>query len=121
METGIIKGFRRVYSEVYVSCCDTHFKRSPGRHKCQLGQLYNSNEEFQTLVRYLWALSLVPEDQIVKVWEDFISKEFEVLVKGFQDDLEEVEVFLKYFERTWLGSMNTRTWERRSSMFTHSL
>ena len=124
-ETGIIKGFRRVYSEVDVRCCDTHFKQAFKRHlvgpKCQLVQLYNSNEEFQALVRYLWALSLVSENQIVKVWEDFISKEFDVLVKGFQDDKEEVEVFPEYFERTWLGSMNTRTWEQRSPLFTHSL
>ena len=30
-------------------------------------------------------------------------------------------MFLEYFERTWLGSMNTRTWERRSPLFAHSL
>ena len=57
----------------------------------------------------------------LKVWEDFISKEFDVLVKGFQDDHEEVEVFQEYFERTWLGSMNTRTLERRAPLFAHSL
>ena len=43
------------------------------------------------------------------------------MVKSFQDDYEEVEVFLEYFARTWLGSMNTRTWERRSPLFAHSL
>jgi hypothetical protein len=124
-ETSIIKGFKRVYSEVDVRCCDTHFKRALRRHivgpKCQLGQLYNSNVEFQTLVRYLWALSLVPENQVVQVWEDFLSKEFDVLSTGFQDDYEQVEMFLAYFEKTWLGSMNTRTWERRSPLFAHSL
>ena len=43
LETGIIKVFRRGYSEVDVRCCDTHFKRAYRRYivgpKCQLGQL----------------------------------------------------------------------------------
>jgi len=58
---------------------------------------------------------------VVQVWEDFLSKEFDVLSTGFQDDYEQVEMFLAYFEKTWLGSMNTRTWERRSPLFAHSL
>ena len=73
-ETGNIKGFSRVYSDVDVRCCEKRLKRALRRHivgpKCQLGQLYNSNEEFQRLVRYLWplSLSLVLENQIVKVY-----------------------------------------------------
>ena len=55
------------------------------------------------------------------VWEDCIRTKFDNLSKGFQDDYEQVEKFLEYFERTWLGSINSRTWERRAPLFAHSL
>ena len=122
-EQGIIKGFENAYPGVAVRCCDTHWKRAIRRKIVQdygLGSLYNTNAAFQTLVRYLWGLSLVPVEDVVSVWENFIGTEFESMQASFaEEDQASVEAFLGYFERTWVGNLNQRTWIRRAPLFKH--
>ena len=35
---------------------------------------YNSDARLQQFVRYVWALSLIPEEDIAKVWDKFVEK-----------------------------------------------
>lgn len=125
VERGIIRGFHNVFPGVEVNGCDTHFKRALRRKltstEIGLGSLYSNNSEFQTLVRYIWALSLVPSDQIIPVWENFIHDRYNELKPEFEDDTEAVEDWLGYFERTYVGGLNFRTGVRRAPTFAHSL
>ena len=124
-EWAIIRGFLNVFPGVEVNGCDTHFKRALRRNltstEIGLGSLYSTSREFQTLVRYIWALSLVPPSQIIQVWDTFIQAEFVELKKAFEDDEEAVDAWLGYFERTYVGALNTRTGVRKAPMFAHSL
>lgn len=124
-EKGIIRGFLNVFPGVTVNGCDTHFKRALRRKLTStdfgLGSLYANSEEFQTLVRYIWALSLVPPAMIIPVWEDFIQDMYNELKPAFEDEAEAVEDWLGYVERTYIGALNWRTGNRKSPMFAHSL
>ena len=51
----------------------------------------------------------------------FIRAEFIELKKAFKDDEEAVDAWLGYFERTYVGALNTRTGVRKAPMFAHSL
>ena len=124
-EKGIIRGFLNVFPGVTVNGCDTHFKHALRRKLTStdigLGSLYANSEEFQTLVRYIWALSLVPPAMIIPVWEDFIQDRYNELKPAFEDEAEAVEDWLGYVERTYIGALNWRTGNRKSPMFAHSL
>ena len=108
-----MRGFRNCYPDVTVMGYDTHFKRAIRRKltstELGLGSLYQNNVDFQTLVRYLWALSLVPEEDIVRTWEDVISSRYNELKPSFEDNSDQVDLFLEYFEKTWIGALNWRT------------
>ena len=105
----------------------SHFKRAIRRKltstEVGLGSLYNSNVEFQTFVRYLWALSLLPETDICDAWEDFISSKYDILKDSLDDEdaVDAIDSFLEYFEKTWVGSLNWRTKQRRNPMFAYSM
>ena len=124
-EKAIMRGFLNCYPDVPVMGCDTHFKRAIRRKltstELGLGSLYQNNVDFQTLVRYLWALSLVPEEDIVKTWEDVISSRYEELKLSFEDYSDQVDLFLDYFEKTWIGALNWRTGARRNPIFPHAV
>ena len=63
-----------VFPETTVVCCDTHFKHSLRKviQQKHLQTAYNTSVGLQTLVRYLWSLSLVPVDDDMKVWDNFV-------------------------------------------------
>ena len=77
--------------------------------------------ELQTLVCYFWALSLVPPDKIIPVWEYFIEDRYNEMKPAFEDEVEAVEEWLGYVERTYIGVINGRTGNRKAPMFFHSL
>lgn len=124
-ERAIIRGFLNVFPGSTVNGCDTHFKRALRRKLSStefgLGGLYANSREFQTLVRHIWALSLVPPDAIVPTWEDYIQDRFTELKPEFEEDAEAVEEWLGYVERTYIGALNWRTGNRKAPMFPHSL
>jgi hypothetical protein len=124
-EKGITNAFKMYYAKIPVYGCDAHFKRALRTHltseKYQLGLLYNTNTEFQTLIRYIWALSFVPEDHVVAVWEGFIGERFFKLKDKFLEQEEQVENYLNYVEKTWIGETNARTGVRKPPTFPHKL
>ena len=124
-EYGIIRGFQNVYPGVPVNACDAHFKRSLRRKltstEIGLASLYLSNEQLQTLIRYTWALSLVPIDQIVPIWEEFIAGQYDKMSgdDAFEGKGEAVDRWLTYFERTYVGALNFCTGNRRAPIYPH--
>lgn len=125
-ENAIIKAVREVFPESTIICCDTHFKRAV-RSNIQnnhLMVLYNESTTFQTFVRHLWALSLVPIDDIVRVWEDFViaslpDEESEEWTQIAEED--DINGFITYFESNWIGNINGRTGTRQPPRFRHPL
>lgn len=123
-ERGIFNGFLQHYPDARIGGCDVHFKRAIRTKLAEFGliPLVNDCLEFQTFVRYLWSLSLVPPEQVVPVWEDFIGQHFQVLENNVDVAAEEKATtdFLTYFEKTWVGAMKP-THERRSPLFKHTM
>ena len=122
--SAISKGFKLYYPNVEICGCDAHFKRSLRREittKLKIGTFYNKCPEFQTLVRLVWALALVPCDQIVNVWENYIVPKVREFQPSFEDYLDEIDNFLIYVESTWIGALNPRTGIRKRPTFSHSM
>ena len=123
-EAGIIKAMGEVFPETNIVCCDAHFKRAVRKHiqSSHLQTAYNSNVAFQTFVRYLWGLSLVPVDNVLSVWENYIvpniPDDADVQWGAAEDDIND---FIDYFEKTWIGGKNIRTNARRNPKFRHHL
>ena len=121
-ESAILKAIRLVYPNTELRCCDVHLMRALRKNirKNHLLAAYNSDPRLQEFVRRLWGLSLVPEDQVVKVWESFVEKswpEIDVEEEWTNVEPENVEDFLIYFEKTWIGLTNPRSGGRRNPRF----
>ena len=77
---------------------------------------------FQSFVRNLWALSLVPKHQIIDCWENYL-----LAIIPYKDDEDEddensnynksLKRFVSYFEKTYLGEVNPRRNVRKSPRF----
>ena len=133
-EMAIIKGMKLVFDRSEIRCCDTHFKRAI-RSNIQhhhLMELYNNNNSFQQFIRHLWSLSLVPTQDIVRVWTDVVlpliphheaegcENDDTVLEEDFETwdaDEDDVNDFIEYFERTWVGRLNQRNGLRKNPRY----
>ena len=123
-EQSIIKAVNDVFPETTIVCCDAHFKRAIRRNiqAKHLQSSYNRSIGLQTLVRYLWGLSLVPVTDVIKVWEQFILPSLpEDAPAQWEVTEEHLENFLEYFEKTWIGGKDIRTNSRRNLCYRHEL
>ena len=68
--TAVAFKMSEVFPETNIVCCDAHLKRAVRRHiqTCHHKTAYDTNISFQTFVRHLWGLSLVPLENILSVW-----------------------------------------------------
>ena len=105
-EAATIKAIKDVFPDSSILGCSVHFKRCIKKHLQTKGllQLYNTDPEVQTFVRYVWAISLVPPRKVIEVWENFVlENQLEA-----DEDTEEAAVvfnlamdsFVKYVEGT---------------------
>ena len=120
-ETGITKAMGDIFPETTIYCCDAHFKRAvrTNLQKHHLTTIYHSDESFQKFIRYFWGLSLVPVDDVVRIWDEFVLPACpELDDHAAEDNLHE---FLSYLARTWIGPINQRTGARRNPIFRHEL
>jgi hypothetical protein len=117
LELAIIKSVRDVFPETEIRCCDAHFKRAIRNQIGEKGllELYQNDADFQTFIRYLWGLTLVPVEQIVHVWETYILP----LIDDKGDD--NFDDFLTYFDTTYIGAKNLRTQVRRQPRYAYTL
>lgn len=121
-----LQAFLTSYPDASPSGCDVHFKRALRRNLQSRGLIsfVNSCSEFQTFIRYLWGLSLVPPEHITTVWEGFINDQYAKLEQSeiMSEELEEeVSGFLDYFEKTYIGHLNQRTYIRKKPLFSSGL
>ena len=134
-EGGPLKAVKAVYPISKIITCDFHWKQCLVRQLQKLGlqKSYNTDVEVQTFIRYLWCLSLVPADQVVFAWENFVKKnvpEVDEDAMEYEEDQAAaaafnmaMQQFVLYFESTWIGSKNTRNpaMPRRKPKFEHKL
>ena len=121
-ESGITKSFSSVFPTSRLYACDAHFKRAirTNMQKYGLIPIYNSQEKFQSFIRYFWGLSLVRLEDVLDVWENFVlpacpdAEEWD----GDEDDLQD---FINYLLKTWIGAIHARSGQRRYPMFRHEL
>ena len=131
-----MRAVSQVYPDAKLVGCDAHFKRAIRRNlqKHKLLEIMNTNLDLQNWHRRLWALSLIPEEDIISVWEEEL-----VATIPFQEDRGEDETddsefenedesfnhrlsnFFTYFEHTWIGYKHPRTGMRKSPKFAHSI
>lgn len=88
---------------------------------------YCTNSDLQNWIRSLWALSLVPVEDVVMIWETVVMKNVPVDQDEDSEDEEESEAaadlrqrimaFIAYFEATWIGPISTRNKTRKSAKF----
>ena len=117
-EKAIINAFQSEFGKKSeIIGCDSHFKRALTRRsqQCGLKDWVKESLSLQTFYRFLWALALVPPVDIVPIWEEFINEEYERRSNqgDFDDFSEELTEFMKYFEDTWIGQLNRRSWNWR--------
>ena len=123
-EAASIKAVKAVYPESNIVGCDAHWKRAIRKKLQKFGLTTNYQEDvsFQTYIRKLWCLSLVPEDEGVCAWE--MLEELVPSMEEQDDDDDEardfnasMEQFLLYFEQTWIGTKKPRTQHRGRPKF----
>ena len=124
-ESAIIKAVKEVFPSTQILCCDTHFKRAlrSNIQSNNLMKVYNSDPKMQQFVRYIWALTLIPEDDIADAWFEFVQKQAPDLEEGEWHNVEpaDMENFINYVTNTWIGGINSRTGKRQNPKFRHNL
>ena len=128
--------FKEKYPSAAVAGCDFHFKQALKKNikKFGLGQVYNTDSDLQVFFRKLWALSMVPPEDIVKNWNIIQQSAPE-----WDEDLEDngaaealnhgVLLMKNYFTKTFVGEEATKTRsnsndgvvKRKPPRFSHSL
>ena len=119
-EAGPLKAVKAVFPNADIITCDFHWKQCIIRQLQQLGLkvFYSTDAHIQTWVRYLWCLSLVPSDDVVFAWDNFVKLDVpqvdEDLFENEDDKTEAASLNLAvqqlkvYFENTWIGEENPR-------------
>ena len=115
-EKGAIRAVQAVLPKCIVVCCDTHWKRALRTNQSEIGLLVYINKDVgvQTFNRLLWALSYVPQEDVLKVYEEEVLPRMVVGEDDEEDDSpadynKKMDAYLEYFETTWLGKKNRRT------------
>ena len=125
-EIAVMKAIRDAFTESKIIGCSVHFRRNIKKHLQDKGLLqhYMTDTEIQTFIRYIWAMTLVPPNMIIKVWEDFIvanqlEAEEEDNEEGVQLNLA-LDSLLKTVERVYIGAKG-RHGSRKRPLFDHSI
>ena len=134
-KSAAIKAVRNVFPDTIIVGCDVHFKKclkEAVKSSC-LVPYVNAYPQIQLFCRKLWALSMVPEEDVLMVYTETILPSmplFEPASDADSDDEEldertnythDQDAYLQYFESTWLGLVNKRTWLRGKPKFKYGL
>ena len=81
-------------------------------------EVYNEDVSLQTFLRLLWGLSFVPPRDIVEIYENFVLPKAPYSENDEDEDYNDnLDKFLQYFERTYIGKRDPRTRDRRRPLF----
>lgn len=117
-EQAVIKSARVVFTnfKTIVGC---QFHRKKNLH-FQMGQkgclpFYHDNAAFQVGLDLIYAMDKLPVGDMILGWETVIVPHFEEHFNS--DDNEEIEDFLGYVERSYVGKLNHRSGQRNKAVF----
>jgi hypothetical protein len=123
-ERGLNTAFRSTFEGASIVGCDFHWKTLLKRRLAADGLtlLYNSDDEFQRLIRHIWALAYVPPDAVVTVWETIIQERLREGLDSWAEDWEDgIKEFIKYVDINWIGERNPRTMVRKRPAYSISM
>ena len=117
-EQSVVRAMKEVFPNATVQGCNFHLKKAVFSNVGFKGclPLFNNDENFQVGLELIYALSLVPEPEIAHAWVDVVRPFF---TEHFPDS-EEVDDFLHYFERNFIGLVRYDG-TRRNPMFAYSM
>lgn len=101
-ELAFIKAIQSVFPECIVKGCLFHMRQALWRNvrDCGLQIMYRENSAFARNLRQLFALALVPIDDVIPAFEALISTSY------YENHEYILEEFLDYFEKNWIGQTN---------------
>ena len=121
-EQAVIKSVRDVFGErTVVRGCRFHRKKNLFFQVGQKGclDLFYHNENFQVGIALVYCLDMVPSSDVCHAWTYVINPYFD---QHFDyEENPEIEDFLSYVERAYIGTLNQATGERRRPMFPISI
>lgn len=99
-ESGLISALREKYKETIIKGCLFHMNQCLFRHLQSLGltSVYNSNEEFRSILRKLNALPLLPITMIEEAFEIIENQ-----LNQFVELREKIDKLLACYKNTWLN------------------
>ena len=110
--------------------CQFHYRKAIYTKLGELGlqAFYNGNVEFNEIMHRVFALSFVPVEDVVQFYEEQIVSAIEEKIENndiWRDGSEELEDFIRYMDRTWIGKIglprNGREASRRPPLFHHDM
>lgn len=111
-EKAAMNAFRKVFPQATQRGCFFHMSQCIWRkiQGCGLQSRYINDSKFALHVRQLAALAFVPEEDVLRSFEELIQSEY--FIENY-DDLQEV---IDYFEDTWIGRLQNNL-TRRHPLF----
>ena len=78
--------------------------------------VYNTDPRLQQFLRYIRAVSLVPVEDITKVWTEIIEEKVPEVEDDVWPNVEpgDLDQFVSYVVLTWVGGVNRRTGKRQN-------
>jgi hypothetical protein len=115
-EIGLINATKKIWQCTINNGCFFHFSQAVWRNiqSFKLVEEYKNNQIFKCLVRKMMCLAFLNEKDIDCAW--IILKE-----KMLQNKREGVESFIQYFEKTWIGLLESDVSKEQMPIFSKKL
>ena len=125
-EKGVWKAFKEQFPSIPIVGCNFHHLQAMRRNLQSIGlvSLYGQDLNFQYAVKLIYAMSYVPAGEVRNCFRDVVIPAFKELEKEeyFDDYSDEIDQFLSYVKRTWIGRADRqptyalKTWNKHSEV-----
>jgi hypothetical protein len=123
-EKAVLNTMEKTFPTANVRGCNFHHKQAIRRNIQTKGLqvLLNNSTKFMYFVKMLYGLSFVPPDKVTDIFENHIMDYLDQnkMEEGFAENAEEIEDFVAYFQRAWIGMIAGRNKARRPPLFSIS-
>lgn len=101
-ESAFMTAFTSCFSDANMSACFFHFTQSLWRNVQSGGlqKLYNNNVRFALNIKMLMTLAFVPVQDVCDEFTELIQSTY------FDNYEDELELFVNYFVKTWVGVLS---------------
>ena len=113
--------FSNPFPNAFLAGCLFHMKQAIRKNIQTKGLLilYNNQLDFNFFIKMVYALVYVPSDNVILACETVLGPFFSEHEddEGWNECTEELDDFLNYIERTWIGKVNPRSGQRKDPLF----